>query len=990
MIRKSPHLKLQLVLPLLALFALISCDLTQEPKPPTWTNTIEFPLINESVGLDELMEDNEQISKQLYQSGPDSIYAYSTTTVMDTQEVGDQLAFDDITQSFSQSVDDVTVTGSSINQTSAFEPVGVDPIQKDIDSELGPIELSDIPATSTDPFLLNEIFPDVSALLNQTTAIGTGELEPVLKPFEFSDFSSAVFQSGSLDITINNNLAIFLGNPITITLKQVDGIDTVAIPDASVTWSTPIARNTSATQSMDLSGVTLPGEILVEVTGSTIGTNGEVILIDNAVVNSSFDIDISGSNLVVTSATAKVPSQTIEESGTIDLADSENKIENAQIKTGSLKIEIVNDMQVESNLVIDITSLEDGTGTAFTTTIPIPANTTVPDVNNIAGYSLVMDVNTQQVEYSYTVVTVDTEDDLVTLSETDQISVSISLYGESEGEQIFFNEITGIIKPQTIEEAGDIAISSDSKLLNADISSGSISIDIDNQVNKPGFAGLPTIVLTIPELVDAGSNPLTGTITLQPNPTPNILDFDLSNYTLVFPDTATQLLTYTTVVTTPSGEIGQYGLEDSIIVDIDVSDMEFASVTGYFSQDAIVNEDVIELDEGTKLLVADFETGHFQLAMTNRIGVVADVNFQINEFIHKTTSQPLQMSFRLQDVDTPQIDSLDLAEYNLTFDTAEFGVAQGIHYTSTVSLPSDELMTLEFGDSIVIDVDISNLAMLSVTGLIEADTLMIDESEQSIEMPDMVADLEFEEVNIDIDFKSDFDIPVQLTLNLAGRDSLGNDTTTPMEIVHTLTADDQVIRINAADLLNSHPDVIVSSGMAIIGGGTTPSTIAKGQQMTPVMDITVPLSLIIDNPPLIDMDNSSSDSPLPEDGQFSLEEVVLYADVLNMFEFGASVVVLASNDTMSFDSTSVANMVADPPDTLLTLDLLPDEDTPPDDPKIIALGNRQIELLEEKFFMRPEVQLLGKSDGPSRFFTTDSLTIKVWGAISLTIHGEEL
>ena len=195
MIEKSPHRKMQYSGLLLALFALISCDMLQEPKPPTWQNTIEFPLISESVNLEDL-EDEDNIITQLYDAnGEKTIFAYADTTEMDSQAVGDQLAFGDITQSFAQSVDDVTVTGSSINQTSAFEPVGVDPIQKDIDSELGPIELSDIPATSTDPFLLSEIFPGVSALLGQTTAIAGGDLEPVLKPFEFTDFSCGFITS---------------------------------------------------------------------------------------------------------------------------------------------------------------------------------------------------------------------------------------------------------------------------------------------------------------------------------------------------------------------------------------------------------------------------------------------------------------------------------------------------------------------------------------------------------------------------------------------------------------------------------------------------------------------------------------------------------------------------------------------------------------------------------------------------------------------------
>ncbi|MEA3286879.1 MAG: hypothetical protein U9Q77_05845 [Candidatus Marinimicrobia bacterium] len=999
MIQKPLKLKLKLIVPMLALFALTACDLMQEPKIPTWTNKIEFPLIKESVNL-ETLKDMDNILEQLYVDGSDTmtIFAYADTSEMDSQEVGDQLAFGDITQSFAQSVDDVTVTGSTINQSSAFEAVGVAPIEENIQSELGPIELSNIPETRTAPFKLNEIVPDVNDIPNGTTAeIPEGDLEPVNKPFEFTDFSSATFSGGTLDVRINNYMVISLGSPINIQLQQIVGPDTNNIPGGLLTWSDPIGSLDSSTQSLDLTGMTLPGEILIEVTGHTVGSNGVPILIDETAKNSSFNIVISGSDLVVSSATAKVPSQSIAESGNIELASSENKIQEAVIKSGSLAIEIVNAMEVSSELVINIESLQDPSAVAFSTTIPIPANQTVVDVSNIADYSLVMDVDQQEVLYSYQINTEDTGDDLVTLEQTDQVTVSIALYGETSGDDLFFKSITGIIEAQEIEEAGDISIESDSKLLNADISTGAITITIDNQVNQPGFLGLPTITLTIPELVDGNSNPLSGSLTLEPNPTSNVLNFDLADFALVFPDTATQVLTYTTLVTTPTGELGKYGLEDSIIVDIVVSDMEFASVTGFFSQDALVDSNEIALDEGTKLLEAVFESGDFALSMTNRIGVVADVEFQIDEFIHRTTNQPLSMSFRLQETLDPQITNLNLAEYKLMFTNVSPGVEQAIHYVSSVSLPADEEMTLTFGDSIIIEVDITNLALESVTGLIEPDTLVIERSEQVIEMPDMVSDLMFEQVNIDIDFNSTFTIPIELTLNLSATDSLGN--TVEITETHSLTPLDDVIHVNAAELLNLHPEFIVSSGQAIVGGGSNPATIAKGQKMSPVMYINVPLSLIIEDPPFLEMDVTSMDSPLPEDETIGLEEFAVFADVTNMFEFGATVVVLASNDSLAFDSLTIEAGNAPTPDTLLTIELLPEENTDPTAERVlteIILSKSKLTLLEEKLFLKPEVQLLGRTDDasgnalPSHFFTTDSLTIRTWGSVSYTINGEEL
>lgn len=985
MIQLLTYRKGQFALPILAIFALISCDLLQEPKLPTWTNTIEFPLIKTNVNL-ETLRDQDNIKLQLYENG-DSIYAYTDTTEMASQGVGDQLAFGDITQTFAQSVDDVTVTGSTIDQTSGFDPVGVAPIQELIESELGVIELANIPASSTDPFLLNEIVPSVNDLPDGNSVIPDGDLEPVYKPFAFTDFSSADFSGGTLDITINNGMVIALGQPINIQLQKVEGIDTTDIIGGSVSWNTTIAPGTNSTRSLDLTGLTLPGNILVRVTGSTIGSDGASIPIDNAARTSSFNIDIAGSGLLVTSATAKVPTQNIDEGGSIALAESENIIQSAKIKVGSLKIEVANAMAVPSTMIISIVSLEDPSGTVFTTTVQFPANSNISDVSDISGYSLVMSTDTQEVLYSYEISTDDTGDDLVTLAQTDQVSVTISLYGDSEGLDLYFGRITGIIESQNVEDGGEIAIRSKSNLLYADISSGSLSITIDNQINASGFAGLPTIELTIPELLDASSNALNGSLTLEANPVENILTFDLSDYSLVFPDTATQVLTYTTLVTTPIGEVGRYGLEDSIFVNIVVSDLEFTTVTGFFSQDAIIDSSNIDLDEGTKLIEAIFESGSFALSMTNRIGAVADVEFQIDEFIHRSTSQPLQMSFRLEEVSTPQISTLDLSDYELIFASAVVGETQAIHYVSTVSLPSDEEMTLTFGDSITIEVNITELAMESVTGIIKPDTLIINPDTVSFDLPDMVSDLMFEHVNLDIDFNSSFDIPIDLNLILTGTDSLGYTET--INVSHILTPGDDIVHIDVADILNIHPEYIITSGTAIIGDGNTESTVAKGQGIHPTMYINVPLSLIIDNPPLIDIEESSIASPLPSDNTVTLREVVLFADVQNMFEFGGTILVLASNDSLSFDSLATLENPALLPDTLLSLNILPEERTDLNDPKLIELTEDKLNLFESKLFLKPEVYLLGRTDGPSRFFTTDSMIITIWGSVAYTIHGEE-
>lgn len=993
MTRISISTKIRLTFLIAVLFTFHACDLMEEPDLPTWTNTVEFPLVSESVTLESL-EDEDNISSQLYDStGTRRIFAYSDTSTMDSQSVGDQLIFDDINQSFSQSAEDVTVTGSTINQSSGFDAVGVDPISENIITTLGTIELADIPASSTTPIALNEIYPGINSVPDGNEIVPAGNLDTVRTEFTFDDFQSATFVGGTLDINIINNMVIFLGNDINIQLQEIVGADTVDIAGASLQWTTPVAPSTNAIQTLDLTGLTLPGTIIIEISGQTIGSDGASIPIDNSARTSSFVIDVSGSNLSVSEATAKVPSQTIDDSGVIALAASENKVESATIKEGSIRIDVTNAMGVSSDVVVTVQSLLDPQGTEFVTTIPIAAHSSSSQTDNIADYDLVMAIAQQEVSYSYQVITEDTGDNYVTLnSEFDSVYVDISLFGATQSSQLVFSGITGQIESQSIDDNGDIDVSSDSKILTADISAGSISISIDNRINGAGTTGgLPEITLTINELLDGSSNPLTDTMVLQPNPTANVMNFDLSNYTLTFPDTATQVLTYSTQVTTPAGETGTYNLEDSIFVDIVVGDMEFSSVTGFFSQDAMVDSNEIVLDEGTKLNEAVFETGDLELTMTNGIGVVADVEFQIDEFKHKITNQSLVTSFVLQAATGPQYSHIDLSEYNLVFDNATPGVDQAIHYTSSVALDDSQELTLTFGDSIAIDVNITNLAMESVTGIIEPDTLNIEESQQEIEMPDMVADLKFEKVNIDIDFNSSFEVPIELSLFLSGTNS-DDGVTENIDTTFSLTPSNDRITIDAAPLLNIQPDAIISSGMAVVGDGVSSSRIAKGQMMAPVMYINVPLSLIIENPPSIESDAEGMDSPLPDDETISLEEVTIFAEAINHFEFGASILVLASNDSTELDSARLADGLATP-DTLFTLEILPKENVGiMGDPEVneIILSQDNIGIIEERFFIKPEITLLGQGNQPARMFTTDSLSLKTWGSVSYTVHGDEL
>ena len=146
----------------------------------------------------DILTGDSSITKELYEAS-DSIFVFNKTVVIEKQEVGDKLSIDDISKQFSQSVDNVTIEDTQVEERIGFDPVGIDPVQSKISSDVGIITLDDIDPQATDPYLFSSIYPSVSIIEDGSTVNIFFDLEPVTNNF-FSDFSAAVFSSGTLSL----------------------------------------------------------------------------------------------------------------------------------------------------------------------------------------------------------------------------------------------------------------------------------------------------------------------------------------------------------------------------------------------------------------------------------------------------------------------------------------------------------------------------------------------------------------------------------------------------------------------------------------------------------------------------------------------------------------------------------------------------------------------------------------------------------------------
>lgn len=955
-------------------------DLLFKPELPTWDFTVEFPLTREVVKADQLL-DQPEISRQIVDEfgnplpAGTELYVYKDTIQVDPVHVGDQLTIEDINKDFSQTVDDVTVEGTQTTETVSFDEVGVNPINKNLVSRVGTIELDDMAPTSTEPFKLREIAPAVESVPNGTTdSIPSAPIPAIVKPFSFSDFHSANFYAGHLDITIVNDMAIPLGSPVDLQLQEVVAGDTVDISGATVTWLAIIPVGDQNTQSLDLSGMTLPGDILVKISGHSYGSQGQDIAMSEEVKNSSFVVNIAASNLAVNSAEALVPTQIIDDASSIELSDSTNRVQRAKIKRGNMEISIVNSMSVSANVTISVPSLEGPAGGTFEETIPMDAKASVNQTFSLRNHFMVMDIDSQKVNYSYHIETNSTDPNFVPITDMDSIQVALALFGASAAEDIVFSTIQGIIESQDKTLGGDIPVTSDSEILRADIASGQLDINIFNGVNQT-LGGTPELTLQIDEIQDVDGDTLrVSNVNLDPGE--NVITVDLADYSLIMPRD-NQALHYNAHVVTPEGELGTYDLLDSISVDINVSTLTFSEIEGYFTQDAIVDSNVVELDNETKVQTAAIANGDLKLTIRNYIGVEARTRFTINEIIKD--GQPFRGVLNINQNSAPQDSTFDLTGYEIVMPLDD----QVIHYKSRISIPSDVAMTLSLEDSIAINMNIANMSFSDIQGIVAPIEVMIDTIRQEMTgMPDELDDFNFSRVDMTLAFDSGISIPVFLDLSIIGTTSTGETATASVSNWNITDSSDVVIPADqATTLINLHPDNITVYGLATVGDGATQGSASSSDSIQASFEISIPMSFILGDSTELKMDPASVDAGLPED----LQSITLFADIDNQFGFGAMLTVLASPDSGVFEDPPTGI-----PDTLLTLTVPPGEYSHQE----IELPADKLSLLQEKVFLKNNVFLLGERDSlgvsvPSRFFSTDSMQIKLTGSATARINQQD-
>ena len=300
---------------------------------------------------------------------------------------------------------------------------------------------------------------------------------------------------------------------------------------------------------------------------------------------------------------------------------------------------------------------------------------------------------------------------------------------------------------------------------------------------------------------------------------------------------------------------------------------------------------------------------------------------------------------------------------------------QNVHYESTINIPSDEEVSLTFGQSIDIDVLIDTLLFQDITGFIDPVIIDIDPVEEEIELPEELKDFQFHQVEMKLDFQSNISLPVFLDLYLTSFNDETGDSVVKIIDHHNITETPIVYIDNAQQLINILPNRITATGKAEVGDPEVLGKVSSTDTLSGLLTVAAPLSFIINDSSIITIDPQKMD---PIDAN-EIKNAILFIDYQNEFEFGADITVLLATDTTYFDTGEA--------DTLISSLRLEANVSGRD--SIILVKSDFDKLNQEENYSKAIISLLGRENGPSRFLSTDTLKINLSASFEYLINQPE-
>ncbi|MEE9170154.1 MAG: hypothetical protein V3U73_10330, partial [bacterium] len=380
------------------------------------------------------------------------------------------------------------------------------------------------PGINSAGLTFGQMYPPTILLDGQTVPVGGFSYDNIKVDLpSFNSFRSILIESGSIQLTINNNLPVPLAAGVGIQARDRNTDAEIF----SIFFNSDINPGTSSTEAADLGGVRIPADISVYLTGGSPGSGGQPIQIN---ANSDgIDVDALISDIVAVEAEAVVESQ--EFSGTDSLALGDSMLVNyAEIAGGLFRLEITNNIPLDLELDLLLEDFFDAAGNQVMLNIPLLNGQTTTRFINLWGYSFQPEQNPDELRthFSWTARVFGSNGNIITLSREDGVALDVELTDLS------FSEVRGIldnvhVELDPVEESFDLPDGIDSLRFEV----GRLELTINNGI---GFAIFPDIRITgINESTGESSEVIVSQQIAPANggPVPTMIVLDKSNSNIV-------------------------------------------------------------------------------------------------------------------------------------------------------------------------------------------------------------------------------------------------------------------------------------------------------------------------------------------------------------------------------------------------------------------------------------------------------------------------
>jgi hypothetical protein len=443
------------------LVACFSACSIEKPQAPSWDTELVLPLINHHYDMLELVDRMAEDALTYDSLGNIS---FSVEQDMDTVAVDAGLSIPDLSTAFAETIGLIEISGPApvTNQIYLSDYLA-----------LG----GDVPAMTLD---VSQQWPTIS------------------------DIESATIASGSMVVTATNNFDL----PVdTVTIAIVD--DTYALQIGAVTFEGGLAVGETKSKTIDLSGKTISNSFTYDAhlytPGGTILTLAEKTL----VIEAGFS-----STITVSSAIAKVPAQERSYEQNVSFSE-DNQITSANIKGGSLTLDITNGTNLSADIEVTIVEFT-RFGNPLSFTVDLPPQQSSDITRDLAGFEFVplASESTPTINVSMDLSLPGSGSNTVEISSIDDFAVDVQASG------LEFSSVSGVIEPTVVEIAPVTeSVKIPNGFENFNLTGAVMTMELHSAVNLPAelsvrIEGDAGQLLTIVENINPGTVGNPGVATL--------------------------------------------------------------------------------------------------------------------------------------------------------------------------------------------------------------------------------------------------------------------------------------------------------------------------------------------------------------------------------------------------------------------------------------------------------------------------------------------